>query len=407
MQSGDLQHAQHGAGLFAGRGGVRLEAAVRHAADDAGAVQRLHGGQRIVCNGALVREGRHGLLVERDVVPLCVVIEHDGHVLARDRRVRVEGRGARAADDAVGGRPVDVGRVPGVCGHVAERAVLVSGHVHTGKSGEEGHELRAGHAAGGLEGRGGRAADDAGLIQFLDVRIAPAAGRHIRERERGAGRLSGVGAVDVLHDAAVERVRLDKAAVEHAADELDVVKRLHGHDVPDAGLEIDVGVAVVIRPALLAVLRQAGAVAVDGVEGGHGVDHAVVRAPALVDVEAAGSVLVIVFAHVVGTGIEQRPHLGRRDVVAGDRVLHGLVAGVGEVVDIRLDADVVVDLERLIDRQVKEGVVVVRHEVGAEHALQRLKHGFVRILVNTELLELEVIKILDLRDAEALGERLS
>ena len=203
---------------------MRLEAAVRHAADDAGAVQRLHGGQRIVCNGALVREGRHGLLVERDVIPLCVVIEHDGHVLARDRRVRVEGRGARAADDAVGGRPVDVGRVPGVCGHVAERAVLVSGHVHTGKSGEEGHELRAGHAAGGLEGRGGRAADDAGLIQLLDVRIAPAAGRHIRERERGAGRLSGVGAVDVLHDAAVERVRLDKAAVEHAADKLDVVK---------------------------------------------------------------------------------------------------------------------------------------------------------------------------------------
>ena len=49
----------------------------------------------------------------------------------------------------------------------------------------------------------------------------------------------------------------------------------------------------------------------------------------------------------------------------------------------------------------------MRHEVGAEHALQRLEHGFVRILVNTELLELEVIKILDLRDAEALGERLS
>ena len=201
-------------------------------------------------------------------------------------------------------------------------------------------------------------------------------------------------------------MRLDKAAVEHAADELDVVKRLHGHDVPDAGLEIDVGVAVVIRPALLAVLRQAGAVAVDGVEGGHGVDHAVVRAPALVDVEAAGSVLVIVFAHVVGTGIEQRPHLGRRDVVAGDRVLHGLVAGVGEVVDVRLDADAVVDLERLVDRQVEKGVVVVRHEVGAEHALQRLKHGLVRILVDAELLKLEVIEILDLRDAEALGERL-
>ena len=169
---------------------------------------------------------------------------------------------------------------------------------------------------------------------------------------------------------------------------------------------MDVGVAVVIRPALLAVLRQAGAVAVDGVEGGHGVDHAVVRPPALVDVEAAGGVLVIVFAHVDRAGVEQRPHPGRRDVVAGDRVLHGLVAGVGEVVDVRLDADAVVDLERSVDRQVEKSVVVVRHEVGAEHALQRLEHGLVRILVDAELLELEVIEILDLRDAEALGERL-
>ena len=176
--------------------------------------------------------------------------------------------------------------------------------------------------------------------------------------------------------------------------------------IEDAGLEMDVGVAVVIRPALPAVARQAGAVAVDGVEGGHGVDHAVVRPPALVDVEAAGGVLVIVFAHVDRAGVEQRPHPGRRDVVAGDRVLHGLVAGVGEVVDVRLDADAVVDLERSVDRQVEKSVVVVRHEVGAEHALQRLEHGLVRILVDAELLELEVIEILDLRDAEALGERL-
>ena len=155
-------------------------------------------------------------------------------------------------------------------------------------------------------------------------------------------------------------MRLDEAAVEHTADELDVVKRLHGHDIPDAGLEVNGGVAVVIRPALPAVARQAGAVAVDGVEGGYGVDHAVVRAPALVDVEAAGGVLVIVLAHVDRAGVKQRPHPGRRDVVAGDRVLHGLVAGVGEVVDVRLDTDAVVDLERSVDRQVEKSVVVVR-----------------------------------------------
>ena len=38
------------------------------------------------------------------------------------------------------------------------------------------------------------------------------------------------------------------------------------------------------------------------------------------------------------------------------------------------------DLERLVDRQVEESVVVVRHEVGAEHALQRLKHGLIGAL---------------------------
>ena len=337
---------------------------------------------------------------------LRVAVEHHGHVLPRDAGVRGEGRGARAADDAVGERPVDVGRVPRAFRHVTERRGRAVRHVRTGEPGEHGHELRTRHVRGGGEGRSARAADDTGVIQLLDIRVAPARLGHVRERERGAARRGGIGAVDVLHDAAVECARLDEAAVEHAADELDVVKRLHGHDVPDAGLEVNVGIAVVIRPALLAVLCQAGAVAVDGVEGGHGVDHAVVRAPALVDVEAAGGVLVIVFAHVVCAGVEQRPHPGRRDVVAGDRVLHGLVTGIGEVVDIRLDADAVIDLERLVDRQVEEGVVVVRQEVGAEHALQRLEHGLIGVFVDAELLQLEVEQVLELRDAEALGERL-
>ena len=106
-----LQRAQHDAGLLACRGGVRLEAAVRHTVDDAGAVQRLHGGQGVGRDAALVREGSDRLLVKLHAEVLRVVIEHDGHVLTRDRRIRIKRRGARAVDDAVRGRPVDVGRV--------------------------------------------------------------------------------------------------------------------------------------------------------------------------------------------------------------------------------------------------------------------------------------------------------
>ena len=40
----------------------------------------------------------------------------------------------------------------------------------------------------------------------------------------GSVRPSRIGAVDVLHDVAVERARVEDAAVEHTADELDVVK---------------------------------------------------------------------------------------------------------------------------------------------------------------------------------------
>ena len=89
---------------------------------------------------------------------------------------------------------------------------------------EHGARLLAGRAAARAEAAVGHAVDDAGIIHFLDVRIAPAALGHVREREAAAARRGGIGVVDILHDAAVERVRLDKAAVEHTADELDVVK---------------------------------------------------------------------------------------------------------------------------------------------------------------------------------------
>ena len=58
------ERAQHGAGLLAGRGVVGAEAAVRHTVDDAGAVQRLHGGQGVGRDAALVREGSDRLLVK-------------------------------------------------------------------------------------------------------------------------------------------------------------------------------------------------------------------------------------------------------------------------------------------------------------------------------------------------------
>ena len=76
----------------------------------------------------------------------------------------------------------------------------------------------------------------------------------------GSARPSWIGAVDVLHDVAVERARVEDAAVEHTADELDVIERLHGHHIPETGAECGVGVAVVVFPAARAVVGQAGAV---------------------------------------------------------------------------------------------------------------------------------------------------
>ena len=54
---GTSEQAEHDARLFAGRGVARAEAAVRHAADHAGALQRLHGGQGIVGDVGFIREG--------------------------------------------------------------------------------------------------------------------------------------------------------------------------------------------------------------------------------------------------------------------------------------------------------------------------------------------------------------
>ena len=185
-----------------------------------------------------------------------------------------------------------------------------------------------------------------------------------------------------------------------------------GHDVPDAGPEGDVGIAVIVDPALRAVALEAlGGVLVrrGRVEGGDGVHEAVVRQPALIDVDAAGGVLVIVLAHVDGAGHHQRAHAVRRDdrhggvVVAGERIGRGLVARIGEVVDVRLDLDALVDLERLVDRQVEERVVVVRQEVGSQHAVERLREGLVVVLADAELVELEVVHALERRQAQRLG----
>ena len=213
-----------------------------------------------------------------------------------------------------------------------------------------------------------------------------------------------VGAVDVVHQVAVEQVRLDDALVGDAADELHVVGARDGHDVPDAGLEGDVGIAVIVDPALCAVALEAlGGVFVrrGRVEGRDGVDKSVVRQPALVDVDAPGGVFVIVLAHVDRAGHHQRAHAVRRDgrhggvVVAGERIGRGLVARVGEVVNIRLDLDALVDLERLVDRQVEEGVVVVRQEIGFEHTVKRLGKCLVVVLADAELVELEVVHALE------------
>ena len=184
-----------------------------------------------------------------------------------------------------------------------------------------------------------------------------------------------------------------------------MIERLHGHHIPETGAECGVGVAVVVFPAARAVVGQAGAVAVGGIEGGDGVDHAVVRQPALVDVKAAGGVAVIVSAHLRRARVKQSPHSRRGGEAVAGRVRHGLVSGVGEIVDVRLDADVVVDLERAVDREVEEGVVIVREEVRVQHALERLREGLAVVLADAELVELEVVHTLEYGQTQRLGDR--
>ena len=341
---------------------------------------------------------------------LRVVIEHDGHVLTRDRRIRIKRRGARAVDDAVRGRPVDVGRVPAACRHIGKRAGRIAGHVRVGEPGDHGHELRARDVRGRGKGRGGHAVDDAGIIHFLDVRIAPAALGHVRERQAGGlirrGRRRGhVG--EIAHQAQVELAQgrcalRGQVGHRHTGNEVAVVIVAHGHHVPHAGLIADVGVAVALDIAGLAALGQALSGAVGRVQGRDGVHKAVVRRPALVDLETAGSRLVIIAAHLVCKRHEQRRHIGGRRALAGEGALARLVAGVGEVVHIRLDLNVVVELQRAVDRQVTEHVVVVRQKVRVQHAVERLEHGLAVLAVEAELLELEVVHALEVRDAEQL-----
>ena len=90
-------------------------------------------------------------------------------------------------------------------------------------------------------------------------------------------------------------------------------------------------------------------------------------------------------------------------MVAGERIGRGLVARIGEVVDVRLDGDALVDFERFVDCQVEKRVVVVRQKVGFEHAVERLGKGLVVVPADAELVELEVVHALERRQAQRLG----
>lgn len=68
---------------------------------------------------------------------------------------------------------------------------------------------------------------------------------------------SGIGAVDIPNDVKIKRAGVYYAAVEYTAYELEMVKRLHGHDVPDASAEARIGVGVeVFQPRLPSAARQ-------------------------------------------------------------------------------------------------------------------------------------------------------
>ena len=215
---------------------------------------------------------------------------------------------------------------------------------------------------------------------------------------------------EIVHQAQVELAQRGHALRRqighgHAGDEVAVIIVAHRHHVPHAGLIADVGVTILLDIAGLTALGQTAAGAVGRIQGGDGVDEAIVRCPGLVDAEAARSRLVIIAAHSVCKRHEQRRHVDGRGALTGDAALARLVAGVGEVIDIGLDLDIVVELQRAVDRQVAEDIVVVRQEVRVQHAVERLEHGLTVLTIEAELFELEIIHALEVRDAQQLCHR--
>ena len=82
-----------------------------------------------------------------------------------------------------------------------------------------------------------------------------------------------------------------------------MVIRLRGQNVPDAFGIVLLIVSVADDEGLRAVGFYALEIAVYGIQAGHDVYHAVVGQPCLVDINAAGGVLIVVFAHHCRKGL--------------------------------------------------------------------------------------------------------
>ena len=143
-------------------------------------------GQGVSCpraDGVVVIElGEVGSASRGKVHVLCIAVQDRCQLLAGDVRVRTEGLGIIALDDAVLGRPRNRGVVIRVGRNV--RKLVVSGRSgFAGQSPQDGDDLAARSVLVCAEARHGNAVHKAVDVGVQNVVIVPVAVRHIVERQ--------------------------------------------------------------------------------------------------------------------------------------------------------------------------------------------------------------------------------
>ena len=184
-----------------------------------------------------------------------------------------------------------------------------------------------------------------------------------------------------------------------------MVIRLRRQDIPHAGLKVLCRVAVIHHIPLISVVFQTVKVAVNGIQTGYDIDHAVIGKPAAVDIYAARCVFIIVAAHHLCKGLEKYEHVCVGQLGLCDLAVMRCIAGHGEVINIVLYLDAVVYLHCVVDGEVIYRIVVVAHELlVVEYTNKILKVGLAVLLIYAEVLKLEIVHALELGDAEGCAD---